>query len=42
MLFAEMSEHIHVSAAGVVLISEAVAVKYIVRVVLLKYPKLTI
>ena len=42
MLFKDIPTHIHMSAAGVVLISAAIAVKYIDRVVLLKHPQLTI
>ena len=42
MLFADMADRIHMSVAGVVLISDAVAVRYIDRVVLLKHPRLTI
>ena len=41
VIFHDMPEHVHMSAAGVVLISEAIAARYIVRVVLLKHPMLT-
>ena len=40
MIFKDMPTHIHMSAAGVVLISAAVAVKYTDRVLLLKYHSL--
>ena len=42
MLFKDIPTPIHMSAAGVVLISAAIAVKYTDRVVLLKHPQLTI